>query len=135
MLQIAALVVGTVLLVQPLIVLSVPFELVVQARWTGRSPTRRQWVQGAAVTVGVAVFILFARPVPAVHGRQVWVIDVALLAVLGAVLVAFLAARRTTGHISGLLFGTVAGSLFGIVAVQVNSLSEIFDGPLSLIGT
>ena len=134
-LQVAALVVGTVLLVQPLIVLSVPFELVVQARWTRRSPTRRQWLQGAAVTIGVAVFIVFARPVPAVHGRQVWVIDVVLLAVLATVLVAYLAARRTTGHVSGLLFGAVAGSLFGIVAVQINSLSEIFDGPLSLLRT
>ena len=127
-LQVAALVVGTVLLVQPLIVLSVLFELLLQKRWTQRSPTRRQWANGAAVAVGVAIFIAFARPVPAQHGRQLWVLDVVVLGFLGSVLVAYLVARRMKGNTAGLLFGVVAGSLFGLVAVQVNSLSEPFRG-------
>jgi hypothetical protein len=134
-LQIAALVVGTVLLVQPLIVLSVLFELVVQVLWIKQAPTRRQWIYGGYVTVGVVVFVLFARPVPAVHGRQVWIIDVALLGVLALVLVAFVIARHTTGPASAALYGTVSGSLFGIVAVQISSLSTPFRGLLFVLST
>jgi hypothetical protein len=132
-LQVAALVFGAVLLVQPLIVLSVLFELVIQWAWTRRSPSFRQWMYGLAVAVGVCFFVLFARPVHAVHGKQLWVLDLVVFGFLAAVLVTYLIARRSTGNMSGLLFGLISGSMFGLVAVQVNSLSRAYHGPLTIV--
>lgn len=132
-LQIAALIVGTVLLVQPIIVLSVLFELFIQRRWTGRKPSSGQWLSGAAVAVGVGVFLVFARPVPAEHGRQTWVLDLAIIGFLVAVLVLFALARRRSGNVAGMLFGIVSGSLFGLMAVQIGSLSAAYDGPVWLL--
>jgi drug/metabolite transporter (DMT)-like permease len=132
-LQVAALVFGAVLLVQPLIVLSVLFELVIQWRWTRRPPTRKQWLYGLAVAAGVVFFVLFARPVAAVHGKQLWVLDLVVYGFLAAVLVTYLFARRSTGNLSGLLFGLISGSMFGLVAVQVNSLSRAYHGPLTIV--
>lgn len=127
-LQIAALVVGTVLLVQPLIVLSVLFELLIQTWLLKRAPTLRQWLNGAAVAGGVAMFVVFASPTPARIGRQRWVLDLVVVIFLASMLVLYLIARRRSGNTSGALFGVIAGSLFGLVAVQVNSLSEPFRG-------
>ncbi|MBM9477555.1 DMT family transporter [Nakamurella flavida] len=127
-LQAAALVMGEVLLVQPLIVLSVLFELFIQVWWTRRPATAWQWTCGAAVAVGVGIFVVFARPQPAVHGRQAWILDTVVIGFLLIVLTLYLTARRTRGNTSGLLFGLVAGSLFGLVAVQINSLSDPFRG-------
>lgn len=132
-LQIAALVLGAVLLVQPLIVLSVLFELFIQVWWTRRPATGWQWACGAAVAGGVGVFVLFARPQPADHGRQAWVLDVVGYGFLFTVLALYLTARRTRGNTSGMLFGIVSGSLFGLVAVQINSLSEPFRGPAATL--
>lgn len=132
-LQIAALIVGTVLLVQPLIVLSVLFELLIQARWTKRRPTPGQWFSGGAVAFGVAVFLVFARPVPADQGRQTWVLDTVTISFLVGVLTLYLLARRRTGNAAGILFGVVSGSLFGLMAVQIGSLSDRFDGAVWLL--
>jgi drug/metabolite transporter (DMT)-like permease len=126
--QVGALALGTVLLVQPLLALAVLFELFVQTWWTKHSPSPRQWLYGSAVGGGVIVFVFFARPVPARHGRQQWLLDVVVIGLLIALFLATLIARRTSGNLSGVLYGVVAGSLFGIVAVLINSLSEPFPG-------
>lgn len=131
-LQVAALVFGSVLLVQPLIVLSVLFELLFEAWRTKRSPGRRQWAFAAAVAAGVAALVVFARPVPARMGRQEWVLDVAVFGFLAVLLVLYQVARRTTGDTSGVLFGLISGALFGLVAVQINGLSAHLDDVASV---
>ena len=129
-LQVAALAYGAVLLVQPLIVLAVLFGLLVQSLWTRVWPTRRQWLQGSAVAVGVIIFVIFAQPVPARHGRQAWVLDVVVGGVLVVLLIAVLWARRLSGDRAGLLYGVASGSLFGLVAVQVRSVFEQLHDPV-----
>lgn len=128
--QVAALALGPVLLVQPLLVLSVLFGLLIQSAWTRIAPTPRQWLLGAAVAGGVAMFVFFARPVPAIHGRQQWVLDLVVGVLLAALLAAVLLARHSTGNRAGLLYGTVAGALFGLVAVQIKSVTEQLHDPL-----
>ena len=127
--QVAALALGSVLLVQPLLVLSVLFGLLVQSVWTRVAPTPRQWLLGAAVAGGVMMFVFFARPVPAVHGRQQWVLDVVVGVLLAAMVGAVLLARRSSGNRAGLLYGTTAGALFGLVAVQIESVTEQLHDP------
>ncbi len=132
-LQAAALALGSVLLVQPLIVLSVLFELPVQSVFSRAWASAREWGYGGLVAVGVAGFVFFAHPVPARHGRQVWVLDVVLAGLLLAVAVMVVWAYRSRGHRAGLLFGTAAGSLFGLVAVQVKAVTDDLDHPIRML--
>ena len=131
-LQVTALVFGSVLLVQPLIVLSVLFELLIQARATKRAPTGRQWWSAAGVAAGVAALIVFARPVPAPDDEPIGKLDLVFLGFLAAVLTAYLVARRARGALSAVLYGLVSGSLFGLVAVQINGMSGTYRGVVPL---
>lgn len=134
-LQLAALVLGTVLLVQPLIVLSVLFELLIQMWWTRLRPSGVQWRNAVLVAGGVGVFIAFARPVPARIGPQEWILDLVILCLFALLIVLYLIARRRSGTLSAVLFGTISGSLFGLVSVQINSLTNPFRGVVPTLAT
>lgn len=123
-LQALALGLGSVLLVQPLIVLSVLFALPIERALNDMMISGRQWIWGILLAVGVSLFVIFAKPVPAQMGRQGWVLAlvVSLLAAVLITLVVF--AERSARSPSALLYGVVAGSLFGVAAVLINSLGH-----------
>ena len=133
LLQAAALAVGAVLLVQPLIVLSVLFTLPVEKWLAKRDPSAREWLWGVLLAAGVSIFIGFTTPVPARIGPHRWVLILVvgvLLAMLAA-LVVF--AERSPRAPRALVYGVVSGSLFGIVAVLIHSVGRNFNDPVHVL--
>lgn len=133
LLQAVALGLGSVLLVQPLIVLSVLFALPIE-KWLGRlSPTPRQWLWGGLLGLGVGAFVVFARPVPALIGPQWWILVLVVGFLFGVMIAMVLYAERSPRAPKALLYGTVAGSLFGIVAVLINTIGLDWQHPLHVL--
>lgn len=117
-LQAAALGLGSVLLVQALLVTSLLFALPINARATGRPVTGTQWVWAALLAASVAVIVTVGNPTPG-HSRgavEVWTVVVAVLA--PALALCAVGARMLTGRpAAAVLLGLVSGSLWGVFAV------------------
>ncbi|MFF0818178.1 DMT family transporter [Rhodococcus sp. NPDC003318] len=133
-LQAAALGLGSLLLVQPLLVLSLLFALPLGARFGGRRIATREWLWAAALTTSVAVLVIVGDPRPGEPRAvtQHWI----LIALVGLPLVALclFEANRRTGTARALLLGVAAGSLFGLAAVLTKGVVHLLGrGPLALV--
>jgi drug/metabolite transporter (DMT)-like permease len=128
-LQAAALGLGSVLLVQALLVTSLLFALPLSARAAHRRVTRWEWMWAALLAASVAVIVLVGDPT-AGHSRasvHTWTL---VIAVLGPVLVGcVLAANRWPGPLSAVLLAVVSGALWGLFAVLTKSVVHLLgDG-------
>ena len=113
--QAAALGVGRLVVVQPLLVASIVFALPFGARFTGQRVGRREIVGAIAVTGGIAAFLVISNPS---EGRDDAPVVEWLIAggILGAITVALvLASRGRRPGLKAALLGTSAGILFGLV--------------------
>ncbi|AKS34745.1 DMT family transporter [Mycolicibacterium goodii] len=116
-LQAAALGLGSVLLVQALLVTSLLFALPINARLTRRRVTRWEWLWAALLAGSVAVIVTVGNPT-AGHARAPWEAWSLVLAVLGpAVAACLIGARIFTGARSAVLLAAVSGALWGVFAV------------------
>jgi drug/metabolite transporter (DMT)-like permease len=128
--QAAALAVGRLVVVQPLLATTVVFSLPLGAKLGGRRVARRDMVAALAVTAGLAVFLVVADPT---GGRDdaataAWIVSFAAAAVLCAAL-AFAARGRPPARRAGLL-GAAAGILFGLTAALTKATVERLDDGL-----
>lgn len=135
-LQAAALSVGSVLLVQALLVSSLPFALLISDRLSRRWLTRWEWVWVVLLAAALVVIVAVGMP-RAGQSRaspQTWA-GVAL--VLGPTLVAcVVGARVRGGRIAAVLLGLVSGSLWGLFAVLIKgAVGELSNGVTELIRT
>lgn len=139
-LQAAALGLGSVLLVQALLVTALLFALPMNARATGERVTRTQWLWAALLAVSVAVVVTVGNPTPG-HPRgavQVWTAVIAVGA--PALVLCAVGARLLSGKpAAAVLLGLVSGSLWGIFAVLtkgvVDRLGSVGDrGVWALLG-
>ncbi len=115
-LQWVALAVAPLTLVQPLLVTGVLFGAIFSSSFRRQRPDRVVVGGSLLCTVGIAIFLLVARPTPG-HGRMTIdeVIPLAAgLALLLAVCVS--AAVRRTGRVRVLALATAAGVLYGVTA-------------------
>ncbi len=134
-LQVVALGFGTLLVVQPILVLSLMFTLPLSARYDGRRITFSEMFWAGLLTMAVAVLVLLGRPVagdpqpPLERWGPALAIGVVLL--IGIERFAQYQIRRE----KALLLGIVTGALFGYVAVLSKAVVDIFlhGGPLALI--
>ena len=83
--QALALIKGSLIVVQPLLVSALLFALPLSARMAGRRVTRREWLWAALLTVALAVFVLLARPGPPERPASLTV--AAVVAVVCAVII------------------------------------------------
>jgi hypothetical protein len=118
LLQAAALRVGSVVLVQPLLSLGLVFSLglgaVVDRRHPGRPlPGRRQWLAAGAVAVGLAVFLISASPAAGSASAPLVAMSVCAAASLTVDAAAVLWARRPGRPHRAVVLGTAAGLGFG----------------------
>ncbi|MFT4125032.1 MAG: DMT family transporter [Gordonia sp. (in: high G+C Gram-positive bacteria)] len=132
--QAVALALGSILLVQPLVVLAVLFALPLEAWADHRHPAPREWAWGAVLVVCVATFLLVARPEPS--SRRVD--EVAALATFAAIVAIVVGcvfvAERSSPHYRALFYGLVAGTLFGVSALLVKAVAELLiDHPARLL--
>ncbi|NLT05081.1 MAG: DMT family transporter [Solirubrobacterales bacterium] len=132
--QAAALAVGRLVVVQPLLATSVVFALPLGARLDGRRVGRRDLVGAAAVTGGLAAFLVLADPTGGVDDATAagWiVIAVVATALCGGLVVA---ARGRAAAPRAALLGTAAGILFGISAALTKAVVDTLtdDGVVAL---
>ncbi len=122
LLQAAALGVGSILVVQPLLIASLVFSLPLSARWNGRSVRRRDLAWAGVIAVGLATFLLVGNPG---GGRSAndfhhWVpslIGCSILVVLG-----FVVAFTTGARGRGVGLAIIAGTLFGLASALTKTL-------------
>jgi drug/metabolite transporter (DMT)-like permease len=135
-LQAAALGLGSVLLVQALLVTSLLFALPINARASHRRVTRWEWMWAALLAAAVAVIVTVGNPT-AGHSRASLETWTAVVVVLGPALVAcVLGANVLKGPASAVLLGVVSGALWGLFAVLTKGVVDRLDhGLLAFIRT
>lgn len=124
-LQAAALGLGSVLLVQALLVTSLLFALPINARVTGSAVTRTQWLWAALLAAAVAVIVTVGNPTPGRSraGLEVWAVVIAVLVPVLALCV--VGARLLAGRpVAAVLLGLVSGSLWGVFAVLTKDVVD-----------
>ena len=135
-LQAAALGLGSVLLVQAVMVTSLLFALPINARLTHHRVTRFQWVWAALLAAAVVVIVTVGNPTEG-HSRaslETWTL---VIAVLGPALVAcVIGARIFSGPVSAVLLAVVSGALWGLFAVLTKGVVDrLDDGILAVLKT
>jgi drug/metabolite transporter (DMT)-like permease len=135
-LQAAALGLGSVLLVQALMVTSLLFALPINALLTHRPVTRWDWTWAALLAAAVAVIVTVGNPT-AGHSRASLETWTAVIAVLGpALVVCVVGARIWSGTVSAVLLAVVSGVLWGVFAVLTKGVVErLGDGLWALLRT
>ncbi|KMO82966.1 hypothetical protein BST22_08345 [Mycolicibacterium chubuense] len=126
-LQAAALGLGSVLLVQALLVTSLLFALPISARLAGRRVTRWQWLWAALLAAAVAVIVTVGDPTAGASRASLhtwlWV-----AAVLGPVLaLCLLGAQMASPPASAVLRAVVSGGLWGLFAVLTKAVVDRLD--------
>jgi drug/metabolite transporter (DMT)-like permease len=126
--QAAALGVGRLVSVQPLLVASVVFALPLGARITRQRIGRREILGATAVCAGLVVFRLVATP----YGGQsdasaaAWVIGVAVTG--GLAFLCVVASLRRSPGVRASLLGVASGMILGgIVAALTKATVDLFD--------
>lgn len=123
-LQIIALGFGTLLIVQPILVLSLMFTLPLSAHHEGRKMSFHETFWSALLTVAVAVLVLLGRPTAGVVHPPLrgWLIALGVgTVVLGTLAVL---ARNLLRNERALLLGTVTGGIYGYVAVLSKAFTD-----------
>jgi drug/metabolite transporter (DMT)-like permease len=133
-LQAAALGVGSLLLVQPLLVLSLMFALPLSARLSGRAVRPSDWAWAATLTVAVALLVVVGDPKPGAERAETWHWVVVAAIGVPALVLCLLGARSGSAARRALLFGLAGGALFGVGAVLTKSVVHLLArGPISLL--
>jgi drug/metabolite transporter (DMT)-like permease len=129
-LQAAALGLGSVLLVQALLVTSLLFALPINARLSHRRVTRWEWTWAALLAAAVAMIVTVGNPT-AGHSRASFETWTAVIAVLGPALVlCVVGARIWSGPVSAVLLALVSGALWGVFAVLTKGVVDRLDDGL-----
>ena len=134
--QAVALGKGSLLLVQPLLVLSLLFALPLGARFAGRSVRTSDWVWAVLLTAAVAILVVVGDPRPGhphAEGKH-WLVIVGIG--LPVVLACLAVARVSTGSRRALLLGIASGALFGVAAVLTKGVvAHAGDGLVSVLAS
>ncbi|MEZ0339428.1 DMT family transporter [Mycobacterium sp. pV006] len=115
--QALALVEGSLLLVQPILVSALLFALPLSARWAGRRVTGAEWGWAVLLTVALAVFVVLAKANPGDYEASLSSSALVAVVCTAAVLACVLVATRSVGWRRAVLLAVAVGVLFGVVAV------------------
>lgn len=124
-LQAIALGVGSILVVQPLLIVSLVFALPIAARWNARPIHRREVVWAIVIAGSLAVFLVVGDPGGGLDTTPFrrWIPSMIACGVLCVVGFGLLAARAPWGRGVGL--AVVAGTLFGFGSALTKSIVHI----------
>lgn len=135
-LQAAALGLGSVLLVQAILVASLLFALPIHARINRRRVTRFQWTWAALLAASIVVIVIVGNPTEG-HSRaslETWSLVLLVLAPL--LLACAIGARLLSGPISAVLLACMSGAMWGLFAVLTKGVVDrLDDGVWELIKT
>jgi drug/metabolite transporter (DMT)-like permease len=137
LLMAAALDMGRLSAIQPILVLELPMTLLAGSFVFGSPLRSREWLSAGAMTLGLAGLIAFLAPAGGSHGRAsgaMWLVSSALTlgAVLGCVLLSYTGGpgRRPA------MLGVAAGIAFGLTAAYMKGMTASFhDGIAGIVTT
>ncbi len=122
--------------IEPILVLELPFTLALGAIVFHRRIRGRDWVAGAAMTGGLALLIVSLSPrggsAAQVTGIE-WVLGIAVSVAVIAGLVG--RGRRHRGQGRAAYFGAATGAAFGLTAALMTAMSEVFARNFAAIFT
>jgi drug/metabolite transporter (DMT)-like permease len=132
-LQAAALGLGSVLLVQALLVTALLFALPINARVNHRRMTRREWTWAALLAGAVAVVVTIGHP-SAGHARASITTWAVTLVVIGPALVfCLVAARRRSGPVVAVLLAIASALSWALFAVLTKGVIGVLGGGLGAL--
>jgi hypothetical protein len=133
--QAAALGLGSLLLVQPLLVTNLLFALPLGARWAGRRLGRSDWTWAVLLAVALAVFVVSGEPTEGVDrvGLREWLPAAAVLGVVLAGCLLGATARRGTTR--AVLLAVATGVLYGVGSALTKSVVSLVDDGLVVLLT
>ncbi|ALG85785.1 DMT family transporter [Gordonia phthalatica] len=136
LLQASALGLGSILVVQPLVVLAVLFALPLEAWIDKRRLRRNEWMWGLVLVACVAGFLILARPVSTDRRPNMLVMAITVgTLVVGLVAIVVNAERCRSAHFRALSYGIAAGALFGVSALLIKAVAlRVLDDPMSVFG-
>ncbi len=126
-LQFVALSTGTLVLVQPLLVVGLLFALPIGARINGTRMARGDWLAALAVCAGLAVFQWIADPSSG-HDfirPATWLFLITAAGGLGVLLTA--AGSRTQGRTRAVLLSAGAGTVYGMAAGLTKTVGHLLS--------
>jgi drug/metabolite transporter (DMT)-like permease len=135
--QALALVKGSLLLVQPILVSALLFALPLSARLAHRRVTRGEWAWAVVLTLSLAVFVVLARTRPGDYEASLPISALVALICTVAVCACVFVATRTIGWKRAVLLALAVGVLFGVVAVLTKLVMHVatHEGLLALLRT
>jgi len=132
--QAAALGLGSLVLVQPLLVTTLLFALPLAAWWSGRRLSRADAVWALVLSAALALFVVVAEPTAGVDraAPATWLPAGVVLGVLLCGCLAGAAVRR--GAVRAVLLAVVTAVLYGLTAALTKGVVSLLDdGPLALV--
>ena len=128
--QAAALGLGSLLLVQPLLVTTLLVALPLGARWGGRRLRRSDWVWAGLLVLALAVFAVVGEPTAGVDraGWRPWLPAWVVLGLLVGGCLAGAAVRRGTAR--AVLLAVAAGVAYGVGAALTKGVVSLLDDGL-----
>ncbi|WP_067545888.1 DMT family transporter [Nocardia crassostreae] len=133
-LQVVALALGAVLLVQPILVSALVFALPLSARINRRGISARTWAIALALVAALACFLIVGNPTEGNSTAPLgdWIVPLAvLLGLIGAAVAAGGATRDPARR--ALLLGAAGGSLFGLAAALTVYVTGLFEHGLGQV--
>jgi drug/metabolite transporter (DMT)-like permease len=124
-LQTAALALGSLVVVQPILTSSLVVSLVLEARLARRRLHRIEWIALFGILSGLALFLVVARPTPhssAIATPGMWLAT--LGATAGVVVGALVAGRAMSGVRRGVCFGAAAACTEAVMAVFAKAFGD-----------
>jgi hypothetical protein len=125
--QAAALGLGSLLLVQPLLVTSLLFALPLSARWAGRRLRPADWVWALLLAAALAVFVVSGEPTAGVDRADLraWLPTGIVLGLLLAG--CLLGAATRSGSTRALLLAVATGVAYGVGAAFTKGAVSLVD--------
>jgi drug/metabolite transporter (DMT)-like permease len=132
--QAAALGLGSLLLVQPLLVTAVLFALPLGARWAGRRLRRADWVWAGVLVLALAAFVVTGEPTAGddAVGWRDWLPAWAVLGAAGGACLVGAALRRGTTR--AVLLALTTGLAYGLAAALTKGVVDLLgDGVTAVL--
>jgi drug/metabolite transporter (DMT)-like permease len=124
LLEAAALSVGSIVVVQPLLVSGLLFALPLSAIGGVGKPGRREWVAAVALTLGIAVFVTVGAPHGGSSQAPVWQWAI-VFAVCGAIAVgAIVLSRGAAPHVRALSLAFATGATYAVTAALTKTVVD-----------
>lgn len=129
LLQAVALSQGRISVVQPLLVLELPFTLLLASVMFRARLRLLEWSAAAMMTGGLIVFLFSLNPTGGAverTGLAAWILGIAVTLAVVAVFIAL--GYRHRGDVRAANLAVATGIVFGLTAVMLNAVTEAFSG-------